>query len=105
MKRILRILTFNFHTWLSNTGNLSDSSRFGSRGKIDRGELSKIEFTCAVKLRDLCDVLKVYVDTVGKEDYYQQKLESLFPNLKITVTSKASESSIVLNNLQFDLSP
>eukprot|EP00040_Diaphanoeca_grandis_P002986 m.23331 g.23331 ORF g.23331 m.23331 type:complete len:393 (+) comp14176_c0_seq1:79-1257(+) len=32
---------------------------------------------------------EVYVDTVGKEEWYQAKLEGLFPNLKITVTSKA----------------
>lgn len=32
---------------------------------------------------------EVYVDTVGKEEWYQAKLENLFPDLKITVTSKA----------------
>lgn len=32
---------------------------------------------------------ELYVDTVGKEDYYQDKLERLFPDLKIVVTSKA----------------
>jgi ribonuclease H2 subunit A len=32
---------------------------------------------------------ELYVDTVGNEDYYQEKLERLFPQLKIVVTSKA----------------
>ena len=32
---------------------------------------------------------QVYVDTVGKEDRYQEKLSELFPGMKITVTKKA----------------
>lgn len=32
---------------------------------------------------------QVYVDTVGKAEWYQEKLQKLFPNLKIVVESKA----------------
>ena len=32
---------------------------------------------------------ELYVDTVGKEEFYQEKLERIFPQLKIVVTSKA----------------
>lgn len=35
------------------------------------------------------DIRKLYVDTVGPEAKYQEKLESFFPNIKITVSKKA----------------
>ncbi|KAF7595137.1 hypothetical protein BBP40_007104 [Aspergillus hancockii] len=35
------------------------------------------------------DVREVYIDTIGKPAAYQQKLERIFPSLKITVAKKA----------------
>ncbi|KAL9097701.1 MAG: hypothetical protein Q9165_000027 [Trypethelium subeluteriae] len=35
------------------------------------------------------NVREVYIDTIGKPEYYQLKLERVFPNLRITVATKA----------------
>ena len=35
------------------------------------------------------DVKEVYIDTIGNPNTYQQKLERIFPSLKITVAKKA----------------
>lgn len=35
---------------------------------------------------------QVYVDTVGKAEHYQAKLQSLFPKLRICVESKADDT-------------
>jgi ribonuclease H2 subunit A len=40
-------------------------------------------------LADGANVTDVYVDTVGKPAIYQEKLQRIFPDLKITVESKA----------------
>lgn len=36
-------------------------------------------------------VTEIYVDTVGKEEHYQAKLEEIFPQLKVMVCSKADD--------------
>jgi hypothetical protein len=41
------------------------------------------------KQTNMCKSTTRYVDTVGREEDYQAKLDGLFPQLKITVTSKA----------------
>ncbi|KAF2228879.1 ribonuclease-like protein hi large subunit [Viridothelium virens] len=35
------------------------------------------------------NVREVYIDTIGKPEHYQSKLERIFPNLQITVATKA----------------
>ncbi|CAL8097858.1 unnamed protein product [Calicophoron daubneyi] len=42
-------------------------------------------------------VTEVYVDTVGKAERYQTKLEGLFPQLKICVESKADDTYAIVS--------
>ena len=56
--------------------------------------LNAMSHDCAISLVERVLALGVqltelYVDTVGREEEYQEKLQGLFPQLKVTVTSKA----------------
>jgi len=56
--------------------------------------LNAMSHDCAISmvkrvLEQGVQLTELYVDTVGKEDFYQEKLERIFPQLQITVTSKA----------------
>ncbi len=39
----------------------------------------------------LIQVTKVYIDTVGIPEHYQEKLSKLFPGIQITVAKKADD--------------
>ena len=41
--------------------------------------------------------MQVYVDTVGKPDKYQAKLQQIFPQLKITVEAKADATYAIVS--------
>lgn len=49
----------------------------------------RFEFIFLAKKSNAISNLKVYVDTVGPPEKYQEKLQKRFPNLCITVSKKA----------------
>ncbi|KYN28987.1 PREDICTED: ribonuclease H2 subunit A [Trachymyrmex cornetzi] len=61
------------------------------RTKISLNEISMISATNLIRqaIEVGVNVAEIYVDTVGKPESYQTRLESIFPSIKITVAKKA----------------
>eukprot|EP00043_Microstomoeca_roanoka_P015247 m.152525 g.152525 ORF g.152525 m.152525 type:complete len:416 (-) comp16214_c0_seq1:189-1436(-) len=80
-----------------------------SATKISDGMLSRQKYSLNDLSHDTCidlirrclnagvNVQSVYVDTVGPDHVYQAKLQREFPNLKITVTSKADLKYVIVS--------
>ena len=67
--------------------NLNTLSHDTARAMIDR-MINHFKFNIA----------EIYVDTVGKPEFYQEKLQNWFPRISITVASKVNFN---LNNFSF----
>ncbi|KYM98805.1 Ribonuclease H2 subunit A [Cyphomyrmex costatus] len=61
------------------------------RTKISLNEISMMSAINLIQgaIKAGVNVTEIYVDTVGKPESYQIRLESVFPNVKITVAKKA----------------
>lgn len=62
--------------------NLNTLSHDTARAMIDR-MINHFKFNIA----------EIYVDTVGKPEFYQEKLQNWFPRISITVASKVNAAT------------
>ena len=82
-----------------NKYNLNAISHDSAAGMIQRALDAGINIkrvlrhfaACArvLNVRDVGEMVQVYVDTVGDSERYEEKLSSLFPSMQFTVTKKA----------------